>query len=175
VRTSELLSVCCQLLEIFRQNTLKSIQILNDGTVRSPVQSVRTIFVFRLGPYFCKHGEGNCRCSSLYPISKFLQNCGQQRNLESIIYSPQEKNCSGVSWGRRVAHVTRTALPNYCRLSFRSKNPARRGMGKIQRRSVLGYHCSEIVLVWEVPSKCLRILCQSHGIQKGTKTRTPFV
>jgi len=100
---------------------------------RSAVHAVRTVFVFKLSPYFCKHGEGNCGRSSLHPISKFLQNCGQQRNIDSITYWPQEKNCSGVNWGGRGAQVTWTGLPKYWRLNFRSKNPARGGMGKMQR------------------------------------------
>jgi len=45
-------------------------------------------------------------------------------------------------------------------------------MGNIQRRSFLGYHCSKIVSVWEVPSKYLHALCQSHGNRKEWKHNT---
>jgi len=56
-------------------------------TVRT-VQAVRTIFVFKLGPYFCKHGEGKRRRSSLHPISKFLQNVGNSATSTASFIHP---------------------------------------------------------------------------------------
>jgi hypothetical protein len=53
-----------------------------------------------------------------------------EQHRQHLLFSPKEKNCSGVSWGGRGAQVTWTALPNYWWLNFRSKNPARSRMEK---------------------------------------------
>ena len=137
VRTWQLLSVCCQLLEIFWQNPLNSLQTVPSGA-----------WYMRYLPYLYSNSAPTSANTArviagaavyiltYQQVPAKLWAAAQHR--EHHLFTPGEKlQWCKLGWTRCPSDTKSST--NCCRLNFGSKNPTRSEMGKMKRRSVLGY------------------------------------